>query len=148
MNQRGFITSIYLKLIAVAAFIAVCGLLYWQVKENGKLAAANEVQRASLEEANRLRTMAEEAIKERDRSLTATHAEINRYRANLKALEAKYATLLNTVLPNEFIASMCQLTGSRHGTCLPFLDPPAKPAITGMDRQDGRGLDGLESGSG
>ena len=101
--------------------------LYYQIQKNGELSAKLEVQQASLAEANRLRTMAEEAVKERDQSLTQTRVEINRYRANLKALEARYATLLNTLLPDEFIAGMCQLTGSRDGTCLPVQNTAPKP---------------------
>ena len=127
MNQRGFISSLYLYAIMAVVVLGMGYGLYYQIQKNGELSAKLEVQQASLAEANRLRTMAEEAVKERDQSLTQTRVEINRYRANLKALEARYATLLNTLLPDEFIAGMCQLTGSRNGTCLPVQNTAPKP---------------------
>lgn len=148
MKQRGFISSLYIYLIAGALILGIGYGLYKSVQKVGELNAKIEVQQASLEESERLRKAAEESVQARDESIKATRTEISRYRSKLKDLEAKYAQVLNTVLPEPFFRSMCELTNSHREVCLPTSDTHPRKAITGMGRPDSTGFDGVVTGGG
>lgn len=148
MNQRGFISSLYIYLIAGALILGLSYGLYKTTQKVGELNAKIEVQQAALAESESLRLAAEESIKARDDSIKVTRTEISRYRSKLKDLEAKYAEVLNTVLPELFIRSMCELTNSHSQVCVPTPNPDTRKAITGMGRPDGTGLDGVVTGGG
>lgn len=126
-SQRGFIASIYLYAILAIVIAGMGYALYRQIQINGEQNAQIQVQAESLKEAEKSRIAAEAAVKARDASLAATRTEINRYRSKLKVLEAKYAEVLNTILPDPFIRGMCELTNSQRPACLPPTNPdPAK----------------------
>ena len=148
MNQRGFISSLYIYLIAGALILGLGYGLYKTTQKVGELNARIEVQQATIAESERLRKAAEESVAVRDESIKATRTEISRYRSKLKDLEAKYAEVLNTVLPEPFHRIMCELTNSHSQVCVPASNTPARKAITGMGRQDGTGFDGVVSGGG
>lgn len=148
MNQRGFISSLYLYAIMAVVVLGMGYGLYYQIQKNGQLEAKIDVQQAALKESERLREAAEESVKVRDESIKATRTEISRYRSKLKDLEAKYAEVLNTALPEPFIRSMCELTNSHSQICVPATNPNPGKAVTGMGRPDSTGLDGLVTGGG
>ena len=148
MNQRGFISSLYIYLIAVALILGLGYGLYKTTQKVGELNARIEVQQASLEASERLRKAAEESVQARDESIKATRTEISRYRSKLKDLEAKYAEVLNTVLPEPFHRLMCELTNSHREVCVPASNANPRKAITGMGRPDSAGLDGVVAGGG
>lgn len=148
MNQRGFISSLYIYLIAGALIIGLGYGLYKTTQKVGELNARIEVQDAAIAESERLRKAAEESVAARDASIKATRTEISRYRSKLKDLEAKYAEVLNTVLPEPFHRIMCELTNSHSQICVPTPNPNPAKAITGMGRPDSTGLDGVVTGGG
>lgn len=148
MNQRGFISSLYIYLIAGALILGLGYGLYAMTKKVGELNARIEVQQAAIAESERLRKSAEESVKTRDASIKATRIEISRYRSKLVDLEAKHAEVLNTVLPDPFIRIMCELTNSHREVCVPASDTDTRKAITGMGRPYSHGLDVVVTGGG
>lgn len=148
MTQRGFISSIYLYAIMAVVVLGLGYGLYYQIQKNGELNAKIEVQNSALAESERLRQAAEESVKARDESIKATRTEISRYRSKLKDLEAKYAEVLNTALPEPFIRSMCELTNSHSQICVPATNTDPGKGVTGMGRTDSTGLDGVVAGGG
>jgi len=141
MNQRGFISSLYLYAILAVVIAGMGWFLYQKIKQVGELEATIAVQQKAIEESEKLRRDAETAIATRDASIAATRTEINRYRSKLKALEAVNAELAawsNTPLPAAVIRLLCELTNSHSLTCMPTTDPDAKPTTTGMGWKDER----------
>lgn len=150
MNQRGFITSIYLYAIVAVVIAGMGWFLYQKIKQVGELETTIAVQQKAIEESEKLRRDAETAIATRDAKIAATRTEINRYRSKLKALEAVNAELAawsNTPLPAAIHGILCELTG-RGSACVPATNPDAKPPVAGMERENERRPFAMVNGSG
>lgn len=103
MNQRGFISSLYLYAIMAVVVLGMGYGLYYQIQKNGRLSAENATLVASVEWINKQREAESRAQESALKAKEQAERDANRARRELVDIRRKYAELLDQLLPAELI---------------------------------------------
>lgn len=106
MNQRGFISSLYIYLISGALIMGLGYGLYSQIQENGELNAKIDAQKAALEKAEELRKAGEKAQVIAQNLKAKAEAEAARTHLALATLRKEHEKLLSLVLPDGLVVGL------------------------------------------
>lgn len=133
MNQRGFIATAWLYVIAGAAIIAALGTAVYYIRDSGRKAAELEQLQANytwLAKQNEKNDKAQEtAIKLK----LQAEREAIRLRRDYETLKVKYAELLNLALPVELIDRLRNSIAEVNND-LPASKPDSKLPVAGLQR--------------
>ena len=106
MNQRGFISSLYIYLIAGALILGLGYGLYKSVQKVGELNAKIEVQEEAIKESERIRKVVENAQVLAQSLKAKAEADAARTHLELANLRKEHEKLLSLVLPDGLVVGL------------------------------------------
>jgi type II secretory pathway pseudopilin PulG len=132
-------TKILIAALAILALaLAGAGAGLWkQIRLNGEQKVRIDTLGATVKAQETARKASDAALQTRDQDLARARQENDRYKARLRALEAKDAAVAdwyNRPLPRSIIVFMCERTHSDSETCLSIRDSAPGPPAPEMGR--------------